>query len=216
MEETKCLLLHGKSSFIAEFNNAVDPTLCQNLITKLLSEPSDLFSPGVTGLGFTPNIKKSSDISLSNPSTLSKIKLKEYDFLKNAEIHITNRITSCVHEYIHKYKSLEVSNIELTGLQIQRYFQNDGFYKSHIDSAAWMHNTDGYDKARVLAIILYLNTVEDGGETFFEYQDISVKPEQGKIVIFPTDWSYLHGGKVPYSSDKWISSSFAITNVREL
>ena len=61
-----------------------------------------------------------------------------------------------------------------------------------------------------------LNTVEDGGETFFEYQDVAIKPERGKIVIFPTDWTYLHGGKVPYSSDKWISTSFVLTAVQEM
>jgi hypothetical protein len=217
MEKTICSLPYGKSSFIAEFNNAVDATLCENLITKLLSEPSDLFSPGITGLGVTPHIKKSSDVLLSNPNLLSKVKVREYDFLKNAEVHIINRITSCVHEYIHTYRCLaENSTIETTGVQIQRYFQNEGFYKPHMDSAPWMHNTDGYDKTRILAVILYLNTVEDGGETFFEYQDVAIKPERGKIVIFPTDWTYLHGGKVPYSSDKWISTSFVLTAVQEM
>ena len=216
MEKTLCSFPYGKTSFIAEFNNAVDSALCENLITKLLLEPSGLFNPGMTGLGLVPHIKMSSDVRLSNPEVLSKVKLKEYDFLKNAEAHLTKRITSCVHEYVHAYKALEMPDIELTGIQIQRYSQNEGFYKPHMDSAAWLHNTDGYDKARVLAVILYLNTVEDGGETFFEYQDIAVKPERGKVVIFPTDWTYIHGGKIPYSSDKWISSSFVITNVREL
>lgn len=216
MEKTVCSFPYGKSSFIAEFNNAVDATLCENLIIKLLSEPSGLFAPGTTGMGVTPHIKKSSDVKLSNPEVLSKVKIKEYDFLKNAETHLTARLTSCIYEYIHTYRALEIPNIELTGIQIQRYFQNEGFYKPHMDSAAWLHNVDTYDKARVLAVILYLNTVEDGGETFFEYQDISIKPEQGKVVIFPTDWTYIHGGKVPYSSDKWISSSFVLTDVREL
>jgi hypothetical protein len=216
VEKTVCSFPHGKSSFIAEFNNAVDSSLCENLIIKLLSEPSGLFSPGETGLGMAPHVKKSSDVKLSNPEVLSRVKLREYDFLKNAEAHLTSRITSCIHEYIHSYVSLDIPNIELTGIQIQRYYQNEGFYKPHMDSASWLHNLDGYDKARVLAVIVYLNTVEDGGETFFEYQNVAIKAERGKIAIFPTDWTYIHGGKVPYSSDKWISSSFVITNVREL
>ena len=216
MKKTCISFPYKKDSFIAEFHNAVDSSLCENLIIKLLSEPTGFFSAGKTGLGVMPHIKKSSDVQLSDPSVLSKIKIREYDFFKNAETDIITRLTSCVHEYIHTYKSLEMTDIELTGLQIQRYFQNEGFYKSHIDSAAWMHNTDGHDKARILAVILYLNTIEDGGETFFEYQDVAIKPEQGKVVIFPTDWSYVHGGKVPYSSDKWISSSFVLAKIKEL
>jgi len=206
----------GKENFIAEFHNAVDQNTCTNLIYKLISEKIDVFTLGETGGGITPHIKKSFDVKLSDPSVFSKIKIKEYDFFKNAESYISDRIASCVHEYIHAYSSLnDLPNIEITGLQIQRYFKNNGYYKSHLDSVPWMTGIDGPGSVRVLAVILYLNTVEDGGETFFEYQNANIKAEQGKVVIFPTDWKYLHGGKVPYSCDKWISSSFVLTSMQE-
>ena len=66
---------------------------------------------------------------------------------------------------------------------------------------------------RVLAILVYLNTITDGGGTNFGIHDYSVEAEIGKIVVFPTNWTHPHMGLVPYSSDKWIISSFVTTNL---
>ncbi|GIS66316.1 MAG: hypothetical protein CM1200mP5_1000 [Candidatus Pelagibacterales bacterium] len=42
----------------------------------------------------------------------------------------------------------------------------------------------------------YLNNVEDGGTTNFEYYDIKVKPEIGKTLIWPAEWTHAHTGSI--------------------
>jgi hypothetical protein len=57
---------------------------------------------------------------------------------------------------------------------------------------------------RLLTWILYLNDVDDGGETEFLYQHMRVKPEQGTLVIWPAAFTHTHRGNPPLSNDKYI------------
>ena len=57
---------------------------------------------------------------------------------------------------------------------------------------------------RVLAWTLYLNDVDEGGETEFLYQHRRVKPQQGTLVIFPAAFTHAHRGNPPLSNDKYI------------
>ena len=52
--------------------------------------------------------------------------------------------------------------------------------------------------------MLYLNTVEKGGETEFLYQNMRVTPEQGTLVLFPTYWTHPHRGNPPLEGEKYI------------
>ena len=38
---------------------------------------------------------------------------------------------------------------------------------------------------RALAWMVYLNDVEEGGETEFLYQQLKIKPSKGRVVIWP-------------------------------
>ena len=56
---------------------------------------------------------------------------------------------------------------------------------------------------RVLAWMTYLNDVESGGHTDFLHYDLSLKPEKGKTVIWPAEWTHAHRGN-PVESEKYI------------
>jgi hypothetical protein len=64
--------------------------------------------------------------------------------------------------------------------------------------------TNNSIKSRLLTFIWYLNTVENGGETEFFNGRIKIKPEKGKLLLFPSTWTYNHKGNIPISSDKYI------------
>jgi hypothetical protein len=59
-------------------------------------------------------------------------------------------------------------------------------------------------KNRIITYLWYLNDVEEGGETDFPDINIKVKPETGKLVLFPATWDFPHCGKMPISSNKYI------------
>ena len=57
---------------------------------------------------------------------------------------------------------------------------------------------------RVFAWMTYLNDVEDGGETNFSHYGIRIKPEIGKTLIWPAEWTHAHAGEVLNSGVKYI------------
>ena len=50
----------------------------------------------------------------------------------------------------------------------------------------------GWGNQRVLAVILYLNSVDEGGETVFLTQRRAIQPERGRLAIFPTCHNFIH------------------------
>ncbi|MDB4343231.1 2OG-Fe(II) oxygenase [bacterium] len=54
------------------------------------------------------------------------------------------------------------------------------------------------------AFILYLNSVNQGGETEFLYQSKRIKPKQGRILLFPTSYTHVHRGNPPLKGNKFI------------
>ena len=57
---------------------------------------------------------------------------------------------------------------------------------------------------RLFAFMTYLNDVEDGGETKFSHYGISIKPEIGKTIIWPAEWTHAHSGEILNSGKKYI------------
>jgi hypothetical protein len=90
-----------------------------------------------------------------------------------------------------------------TTLKIQKTLPTEGYHVWHIE-----HNK-GYDnEPRAFAYSIYLNDVEDGGETEFLHQSVRVKPKTGRIVIWPAGFPYLHRGNPPLSGEKYILTSW--------
>jgi prolyl 4-hydroxylase len=61
---------------------------------------------------------------------------------------------------------------------------------------------------RFLAFFFYLNDVDEGGETVFPTLDISIKPKEGRLLIFPPLWMFPHSGMIPVSNTKYILGSY--------
>ena len=70
------------------------------------------------------------------------------------------------------------------------------------------YNNDYYidlciKKAKLFTFIFYLNTINEGGETdFFGYHKI--KPEKGKIVLFPSEWFFPYCQMQSFNEDKYV------------
>ncbi len=99
-------------------------------------------------------------------------------------------------------------------LQIQRY--NPGqYYKEHCDFFDfWTKEYKVYTEwmgQRTWTFMVYLNDVEEGGETYFKYLNLKIKPEQGKAVfwnnLYPfglPNFKTMHEALPPISGDKYV------------
>ena len=67
----------------------------------------------------------------------------------------------------------------------------------------------GSSATRTISWLVYLNDVEEGGETEFLYQGFRQKATKGTLVIWPTGFTHTHRGNPPYSNEKYIITGWA-------
>ncbi len=95
---------------------------------------------------------------------------------------------------------------------LQRYAPGEGFRRWHCD---WTTTDDATEPIRrVLAWILYLNTLPDGG-TEFHWQEHHEEAERGKLLIFPAGVSHVHRGRVSHTHVKTIATGWINAGSRE-
>ncbi len=115
---------------------------------------------------------------------------------------VHSAVDNALQMLIPNLPSLQVYPLQGTGYKIQKYPKGKGHFRWHFDALG------PKTQNRLLAMILYLNTVEEGGETEFYYQSRKIQPQAGDCIMFPTAWTHMHCGHVPVSTDKYIISSF--------
>jgi hypothetical protein len=67
------------------------------------------------------------------------------------------------------------------------------------------HSDASWSSYRTVSALIYLNPADyEGGETFFKNFDVKVKPEKPAIVIFPSNYAYLHAALPTTSGKKYV------------
>jgi hypothetical protein len=103
-------------------------------------------------------------------------------------------------QYIQKYQNgmRQFDQLGIYTLKVQKTTPGQGY---HI----WHHECGKRITAnRVLAFTVYLNDVEDGGETEFIHQSTRVSPKMGRVAMWPAGFTHTHRGNPPLSGDKYI------------
>ena len=90
------------------------------------------------------------------------------------------------------------------GYAVQRTNVGEYFHW-HIDSGSHQFSD------RQLVAIWYLNNVEGpGGETEFLNQNVKIKPETGKLILFPPFWTHEHRGVTLQNGVKYIATTWIV------
>lgn len=114
-----------------------------------------------------------------------------------------NNLTSQAMDlYVNKWNSVANFEFQQAYMNIQKTSKSQGYHVWHYEDGAYANNR------RMFATMLYLNDVEEGGETEFLYQSLRVKPERGKFLIWPAQWMHTHRGNPPLSGEKYIVTSW--------
>ena len=115
----------------------------------------------------------------------------------------------------HKENKMDIPDylndlIGIGSVNLRKYDKNIGGYHSmHCD---WGQN----NLQRFCAVILYLNTVEEGGETIFPVIGRKIKPVVGRILIFPSFYTHMHYGEIATSGDRYIVASHVHYSNRDI
>lgn len=87
-------------------------------------------------------------------------------------------------------------------INVMKYTAGEGMIYRHQDT----HNPNLEIQRNTYTVLLYLNTITDGGETVFFFDDepdLIVSPTVGTIVVMPGD--VYHEARIPLSQDKYIA-----------
>lgn len=189
--------------FLYTKENVLSSEFCEKLIQNF--EESDLPSPGkITGIDpvtlestgpvENPKIKSSIDISFTPEMEKDEIwgpllqtlvpiiETEKYNYILRHELSLTN------------IKDFYLSSV----FNMQKYEPGGAYHGFHCERGD-MSNAD-----RVLVWMIYLNDITDRGETHFYNQNHFETPKQGKMVIWPSDWTYLHRGIPSPTQTKYI------------
>lgn len=168
-----------------------DRSLCDRLIA-FFDRGAARHRQGRTSAGIDLAIKDATDLVIY-PNDLEKA-----DFVPVAAY--LRELEACMRDYVLQWPHVgEIFGvIDLVPFQIQRYTPGQHFQSPHSErmTAGLMH--------RAFAWMTYLNDVEEGGRTRFHYFDLDVKPERGKTLIWPAEWTHMHAGEVVRSGTKYI------------
>ena len=161
-------------------------------ITNFFENNKNLQKAGISGMGLNPKIKKTIDIRI-NPNDLEKPKFEIFKQYINA-------LHKCFLDYQNQWSFLKtmIKTVDVPAFNIQKYSRGDHFASVHSERTTL--NT----LHRLFAWMTYLNDVDDGGQTNFNHYGIKIKPETGKTLIWPAEWTHAHTGEILKSGNKYI------------
>lgn len=114
-----------------------------------------------------------------------------------------NNFWKCYAEYTDHYSLLnEAESHNVRGIKIQKTLPGEGYHKWHFESDSRENSL------RIVAWGLYLNTVEQGGETEWLYQGMRVPAIEGTLAIWPAGFTHVHRGNPPLSGEKYLMTGW--------
>jgi len=222
------------TDFIEVYPNTLTTEFCKNLVAQFEQSPHK--KPGRTGGGVDTSKKLSQDIYLNEhdefqPALQTVLQacsdnisnyLSKYFFslISSLSLTVTHPVTKkpvlLTADNFEEIGKPNITNLmrylfRLAPINAQKYDQGKGNYGYwHSEIFPQLGANDSLH--RMLLFIFYLNDVEEGGETDFFYQNKSVKPKAGTMVIAPCGFTHTHRGNIPVSSDKYILTSWMMFN----
>jgi hypothetical protein len=180
-------------SFIFERPLALPPAFCDAVIERFEAQPEYQYAGRVGQLRTEdPGVKRTTDLVVSN-----KPDWKDVDRM------FFNSLAAAIKEFRETYPYFK-GPFKDEGYQVQRYRPGE-YYHWHVDGGS--HELS----QRQLVVLWYLNDVPGpGGETEFLYQDVAVRPERGKLVLFPPFWTHEHRAAVLQTGLKYIATTWVV------
>jgi len=222
------------TDFIEIYPEALSPEFCEQFIAHFERSPHK--NQGRTGGGVDASKKLSEDIYLNqHPEFQQELAtitqactdkvteyVSKYFFTLISGISITLQhpetkepvvLTADNFEELGKPNAFNLLRYlyRLAPINAQKYKQNEGNYQYwHSEIYPQLGHNDALHRS--LLFLIYLNDVEEGGETDFYYQEKSIAPKAGTMIIAPCGFTHTHRGNIPRSNDKYVLTSWVMFN----
>lgn len=218
--------------FIEVYDNALDAATCRSLIDRF--QASKLQRRGATGSGVDLTMKDSWDIMLDAHPEWADAKQRLNEAAFNGLKHYVRRYAHAalaplqlkmtppggsapVTIAAEQLAAMDDATLTMLlvkvfrpgSINIQRYLADEGGYP-YWHSEQYPKLDMGEALHRVVLWTVYLNDDFDAGETEFLYQQRSIKPKTGSLLIAPAAFTHTHRGNRARGGDKYIATSWAL------
>ena len=176
------------TDFIEVYDNVLSSKQCEKIINFIDSQK--LVQGTFSGRGVNKDIKESWEFpGMMDESTF-------YNTL------IENALRKCVDKYLVSHPQIQfVGNWGPdVRYNMQKYNPKQGYYALHCENAG--------NSNRMLVWMIYLNTVTDGGGTYFHNYDRITDAVEGRVVLWPPYWTHCHHGVVSNTQTKYIATGW--------
>jgi hypothetical protein len=146
-------------------------------------------------------LTNSNYLSPRSNNYLSDKQVEMHNFSPGEADYLQMLVNGCALEYVNKYPYLKAFPYTSSCVLLQQTNPKEGYHAFHAEDSTWNN------QLRTLAWMVYLNDVDDGGETEYLYQQLKVKPKQGRVVIWPGSFTHIHRGNPPMS-EKFIATGW--------
>lgn len=181
------------NTFIYEKHNALTYDLCDDMIRRFEKQAEEQYQGRIGQIASENNsIKKTTDLVVSG---------KEH--WKDIDQALFRSMAEAIKEFRETFPYFKGPFKDM-GYGMQRYNPGE-FYHWHIDGGS--HDFS----QRQLVALWYLNDVPSpGGETEFLFQEVKIKPEKGKLILFPPFWTHEHRAVTLNEGSKYIATTWIV------
>jgi hypothetical protein len=181
----------NRNPFFGVYENALSPEFCRAAIQRFDKDPQvgpGRYGNGTVGGAVDANIKQTTEIDLDG--TQQGWRVEEQILMESLGAHLRR--------YMERWSRAFNCDLIHEPLKIARY-PIGGQFDWHSD------NLGNGVTTRVITALWYLNTVEQGGETEYPWQKMAIKPVEGRLLLCPVGWTFVHRGAPPVSGPKYIA-----------
>ena len=180
------------SKFIVTYDNVLDENLCKNAIDMFDKDPSivarldsDVFNFNCINVTEEVEVKNNTKWNPLHQQVVIAIKTCGESYMKDLDVE----------RYWPRQNSLEQVKL------IKYQHKTQDRFERHID-------VGDYNSAkRFLTYHMFLNDVE-GGSVYFNDMDVEIKAKRGRLVLFPSTWTYAHSYMAPKDVDKYAITTY--------
>jgi hypothetical protein len=178
------------NQFIGMYNNVYRDGFCNHMITEF----ERVLSQGLCG-------------NRQDSEGITKTRKQDNFYFLNLKQHVLspfnddgvlpifmNGLQRCFDDYVAEYDILKDVDLKCTSVKMQKTDPGAGYHVWHSEQG------NGPDSARCLVYSLYLNDIEEAGETEFLYQKLRIPPKENSMVIWPAAFTHTHRGNVVHGN----------------
>ena len=180
--------------FIYHAKNTLTLEECESLI-HFYESNEEYHEDGTMGVGEVDhNKKKCSEMYISTNSMHS-----ESEYFSSVNRSLIDNIGKYKKDYpfLERLFVWDVSS----HFKIKKYLPKEAYFEIHCENSG---HRNGCGERRMIAWMIYLNDVTDGGETEFPTQCKKFAPRAGDVLVWPAYWTHPHRGIVSPTQTKYI------------